>query len=52
MVLLDVLFAVTLDHPSTLDVSVNFATSNGTAIVGTDYIGRSGTLIFSNGVTT
>lgn len=31
-------FRVTLDAPSGLDVSVNYSTSNGTALAGTDYV--------------
>jgi subtilisin-like proprotein convertase family protein len=45
-------FVVTLDKASTLDLSVNYSSSNGTATAGADYVGQSGTLIFSNGVTT
>ncbi|MCQ6473432.1 Calx-beta domain-containing protein, partial [Vibrio parahaemolyticus] len=32
-------------------VSVNYATGNGTATAGSDYVGTSGTLTFANGVT-
>ena len=30
-------FVVTLDKPSTGNVSVNYATANGTALAGSDY---------------
>jgi len=33
------------------DVTVNFATANGTAIAGTDYTARSGTLVWASGDT-
>ena len=45
-------FLVTLDYASSLEVSVSYSTSNGTAIAGSDYVGKSGTLIFSSGITT
>ncbi len=44
-------FAVTLDSASTGQVSVNYATANGTAVAGTDYSQSSGTLVFPAGVT-
>ncbi|MEY2409022.1 MAG: large repetitive protein, partial [Verrucomicrobiota bacterium] len=47
----EALFVVTLDRASTLDIAVSYSTSNGTAIAGSDYIAKSGTIIFSNGVT-
>ncbi|WP_127996246.1 Calx-beta domain-containing protein [Piscinibacter defluvii] len=43
---------VRLVDPGTETVSVNFATQNGTAASGTDFVGRSGTLTFLPGVTT
>jgi chitinase len=45
-------FAVTLSKPATQQVTVNFATANGTAIAGTDYLAVSGTLTFAVGQTT
>jgi hypothetical protein len=44
-------FTVTLDTASTGPVSVNYATADGTAVVGTDYTKTSGTLVFPAGVT-
>jgi sugar lactone lactonase YvrE len=44
-------FVVTLDSASTNQVSVNYATANGTAVAGTDYGQTSGTLVFPAGVT-
>jgi sugar lactone lactonase YvrE len=44
-------FAVTLDSASTSQVSVNYATADGTAAAGTDYSQTSGTLVFPAGVT-
>ncbi|HUQ87740.1 MAG TPA: Calx-beta domain-containing protein, partial [Vicinamibacterales bacterium] len=44
-------FNVTLSAPSTQVVSVSYATSNGTATAGSDYVGTSGSLNFSPGVT-
>ena len=45
-------FTVTLGAPSGQTVSVNYATGDGTAIAGVDYIGESGTVTFAPGVTT
>lgn len=45
-------FVVTLDSASTSQISVNYATANGTAVAGTDYTQTSGTLVFAPGVTT
>jgi hypothetical protein len=42
---------VTLSAPSTSTVKVNYTTSNGTAIAGSDYQATSGTLSFAPGVT-
>jgi hypothetical protein len=39
-------FRVTLSAPSTQIVTVNYATSNGTATAGSDYVPMSGTLTF------
>src|SRR5262249_14519055 len=44
-------FSVTLSLASTQRVTVAFATSNGTALAGTDYSIRSGTLTLNPGVT-
>jgi hypothetical protein len=43
--------AVTLDAPSALTVTVDYATSDGTAMAGEDYAAMSGTLVFTPGVT-
>jgi PKD repeat protein/disulfide oxidoreductase YuzD len=45
-------FTVTLSGSSTLPVSVDYATANGTAIAGSDYTATSGTLTFAAGQTT
>jgi hypothetical protein len=42
---------VTLDVPSALTVAVDFATADGTAIAGNDYLTASGTLTFTPGIT-
>lgn len=42
---------VTLSHPSAFPVSVQFQTSNGTAVAGEDYNTTSGTLTFAAGET-
>jgi len=44
-------FVVTLDSASTNQVSVDYATANGTAVAGTDYTQASGILVFPPGVT-
>ena len=44
-------FVVTLAAPSTQAVTVQYATSNGTATAGTDYANTSGTLTFLPGET-
>src|SRR5262249_32568188 len=44
-------FTVQLDAASTSQVSVNYATADGTALAGTDYVQTSGTLVFAPGVT-
>jgi Flp pilus assembly protein TadG len=43
------LFTVTLSAASTTNVSVRYATSNGTALSGSDYTARTGTLTFTPG---
>ena len=40
-------FAVTLDRPTSLTVSVDYATSDGTAQAGSDYTATSGSVIFA-----
>jgi hypothetical protein len=42
-------FSVSLDHPLTYPVSVNYATEDGTAVAGTDYTAESGDLTFAAG---
>ena len=44
-------FAVTLDREREADVTVDYATSNGTATAGEDYVAQSGTLTFAAGET-
>jgi len=44
-------FVVTLNTASTSQVSVNYATADGTAVAGTDYTQTSGALVFPAGVT-
>ncbi|MGJ4728833.1 putative Ig domain-containing protein [Luteimonas sp. SDU101] len=44
-------FTVTLSGASSQAVSVNYATANGTAQAGSDYVAASGTLSFSPGAT-
>ncbi len=44
-------FAVTLSNTSASTITVNYATSNGTATAGSDYVATSGTLTFTTGVT-
>jgi hypothetical protein len=45
-------FKVTMSAPSGRTVKVNFATANGTATSGSDYVAKSGTLTFAPGQTT
>jgi len=45
-------FAVTLSASSASTVTVAFATANGTATAGSDYVAQSGTLTFTAGQTT
>ena len=44
-------FSVTLSHPSSRTVTVDYATSDGTAQAGSDYTAASGTLTFNPGDT-
>jgi uncharacterized repeat protein (TIGR01451 family) len=44
-------FNVTLSPASGQDVTVDFQTTDGTAVAGTDYLGINGTLLFSPGET-
>ena len=44
-------FAVTLDREREVDVTVDYATSNGTATAGEDYVAQSGDLTFAAGET-
>ncbi len=44
-------FSVNLSYPSSQTVQVNFASSNGTAIAGLDYVSTNGTLTFTPGQT-
>jgi hypothetical protein len=45
------LFTVTLSNPSSREVRVRYATADGTAFAGTDYLPGSGTLVFAPGTT-
>jgi formylglycine-generating enzyme required for sulfatase activity len=45
-----VAFTISLDRPSSQPVFVFFATANGTATAGSDYVARSGLLVFEPGV--
>ena len=47
----DIDFTVTLDEAASDTVTVNYATSDGTADAGDDYTAKSGTLTFSAGTT-
>lgn len=44
-------FTVSLSNSSTLNVTVDFATANGTATAGSDYVANSGTVTISAGST-
>lgn len=48
----NLLFTVTLSAAQSNAVTVNYATSNGTATAGSDYTAKSGTLTFAAGTTT
>jgi LmbE family N-acetylglucosaminyl deacetylase len=45
-------FTVSLSAPSSLPVTVSYASANGTAVAGSDYTAVSGTLTFAPGATT
>ena len=45
-------FTVTVTNPNSTAVTVQYATANGTATAGTDYVATSGTLTFNPGTTT
>ncbi|MGE3659547.1 MAG: Calx-beta domain-containing protein, partial [Mycolicibacterium sp.] len=45
------MFVATLSKASTTPVTVNYATSNGTAVAGSDFVASAGTLTFAPGVT-
>ncbi len=47
----DLEFVVSLDEASPEAVSIDYATANGTAVAGTDYLSASGTLQFAPGET-
>ncbi|MDB6034054.1 MAG: Serine protease, subtilase family, partial [Verrucomicrobiales bacterium] len=47
----NILFPVVLSNPSGYEVSVDFTTSDGTALAGTDYSPTNGTITFPPGVT-
>jgi hypothetical protein len=47
----EVLFTVTNSTPSTLPLTVNYATANGSALAGSDYTSTSDTLTLAPGVT-
>ena len=49
---LEAVFTVTLNAPFPSAVSVDFATTNGTALAGNDYLASSGTITFAPGQTT
>ncbi len=47
----NMIFAVTLAAPSAQTITVNYATSDGTATAGSDYIATNGTVTFAPGIT-
>ena len=47
----NMLFAVTLNVPSAQTITVSYATGNGTALAGSDYIATNGILTFAPGTT-
>jgi uncharacterized repeat protein (TIGR01451 family) len=44
-------FAARLSAPAGVPISISYATSNGTAVVGSDYLPANGLLYYSNGAT-
>ena len=44
-------FSIRLSNPSSETVTVNFATANGTAVSGSDYVAKTGTVTFPAGTT-
>ena len=44
-------FPITLDRAAASTISLNYATQDGTAIAGTDYVSKHGTLTFAAGAT-
>ena len=48
----EALVTVTLDIPATAEVTVNYATAKGTALLGTDFTATTGKLTFAPGETT
>jgi sugar lactone lactonase YvrE len=44
-------FTVSLSTPSAVPLTVNFVTSNGSALAGSDYVAKSGTVTFDPGAT-
>ncbi|MEQ1816047.1 MAG: Calx-beta domain-containing protein, partial [Nitrosomonas sp.] len=44
-------FVITLDRPSTSAVTMNYATQNGTAVAGADFVTKTGSLSFAPGET-
>lgn len=47
----EAVFTVSISTPSTLPLTVNYATADGTALAGRDYTATSGTLTFAPGIT-
>ena len=47
----NLVFTVSLNNASSKAITVNYATSNGTAIAGSDYVAKNGSLTFAPGVT-
>src|ERR1044071_10364322 len=45
-------FNVTLSHPSYQTITVNYATADGTAVAGSDYVATTGTVTIHPGETT
>jgi hypothetical protein len=47
----EAVFTVSISVPSTLPLTVTYATADGTALAGRDYVATSGTLTFAPGIT-